>query len=675
MTFPTAGNADPDPTTQIPWPSRSGKRAREVIPSGQDITDEIVHNGHGSNQGLNGKKRTSGQDSLASRRLSTLDLINLSISMAGSQVAWTVELGYGTPFLLSLGLSEQLTSLVWLAGPISGLVAQPVIGEYYGQFWLAVVADNLMSEGAISDASTSKYRRRYWVVLSTFVLVVSTLTLAYCQNIAAFFVDILGGGAGSWDPQWTKSVKNTAIGLAIVSFYLLDFALNALQASLRNLLLDVVPPEQLNAGNAWHSRMLNAGNIVGYGFGFLPLANLPILRLLGGDQFRKFCVVSMIILVLTVWVTCFTQEEKEREQRRIEKGNKLRDVLNNIYTAIVHLPKPIRRVCYVQLFAFMGWFPFLFYATTYVGQVMAYELQRDPDHDTATRMGEFAMLIYSIVAVAAGALLPHLARRDKRLLAHEGDEDQDAELSRLRTTVLQWRADAARKGQPLKLPLMPFFLRNIWTGAMLLFSLITFSTFFITKVWQAVIAVSLVGICWAVACWVPFAIIMEFLKEHESDSSQDREAMAREWNRRPSHSRTRSTPAQPRNDGQHERAPLLRRRRSFDEHGSDPVSPEADALAGGTILGIHNLAIVFPQFIIALVASAIFRVVDADVDTDPSHHTTYYGKNGVAWVLRFGGLCALCGAAIARMVPPTRTEKEMRRRLAELKVLQEEDTP
>jgi solute carrier family 45 protein 1/2/4 len=35
---------------------------------------------------------------------------------------------YGTPFLLDLGLSEQMTSLVWLAGPISGLIAQPVIG-------------------------------------------------------------------------------------------------------------------------------------------------------------------------------------------------------------------------------------------------------------------------------------------------------------------------------------------------------------------------------------------------------------------------------------------------------------------------------------------------------------------------------------------------------------------
>lgn len=47
---------------------------------------------------------------------------------------------------------------------------------------------------------------------------------------------------------------------------------------------------------------------------------MPVLRLLGGDQFRKFCVVSMTVLVITVWITCFTQDEKERDQRRIEKG-------------------------------------------------------------------------------------------------------------------------------------------------------------------------------------------------------------------------------------------------------------------------------------------------------------------------------------------------------------------
>jgi solute carrier family 45 protein 1/2/4 len=88
------------------------------------------------------------------------------------------------------------------------------------------------------------------------------------------------------------------------------------------------------------------------------------------------------------------------------------------------------------------------------------------------------------VAVVAGIVLPYLARRDIRLLPQSDDEDEDAELTRLRDTVRQWQAEAARKGKPLRLPIMPFLLRNIWMGAMLLFSLITMSTFFITKVWQ-----------------------------------------------------------------------------------------------------------------------------------------------------------------------------------------------
>ena len=51
---------------------------------------------------------------------------------------------------------------------------------------------------------------------------------------------------------------------------------------------------------------------------------------------------------------------------------------------------------------------------------------------------------------------------------------------------------------------------------------------------------------------------------------------------------------------------------------------------------------------------------------------TYLGKHGVSWVLRFGGVCTLIGALIARAVPPTTTEREMRRRLGEMKLLGEE---
>jgi hypothetical protein len=86
MTLP---EVDPDPTTQIAWP---GARKRSdpdpdvsrVSQSPANPTDNSSRRPSvGSRADANGKRR----------RLSTLDLVYLSISMAGAQIAWTVELG------------------------------------------------------------------------------------------------------------------------------------------------------------------------------------------------------------------------------------------------------------------------------------------------------------------------------------------------------------------------------------------------------------------------------------------------------------------------------------------------------------------------------------------------------------------------------------------------------
>lgn len=69
-------------------------------------------------------------------------------------------------------------------------------------------------------------------------------------------------------------------------------------------------------------------------------------------------------------------------------------------------------------------------------------------------------------------------------MGHKGDVDEDAELVRIRDTVRQWRIEALRQGKPLRLPVMPFLLRNIWTGALLFFAFLTFSTFFISTVFH-----------------------------------------------------------------------------------------------------------------------------------------------------------------------------------------------
>ena len=68
--------------------------------------------------------------------------------------------------------------------------------------------------------------------------------------------------------------------------------------------------------------------------------------------------------------------------------------------------------------------------------------------------------------------------------------------------------------------------------------------------------------------------------------------------RRPSHSRVLSTPT-PHRRVNGERQPLIRRR-SLDEYDVLPEGVDSPtSTTGGTILGIHNLAIVMPQFIVS----------------------------------------------------------------------------
>ena len=43
----------------------------------------------------------------------------------------------------------------------------------------------------------------------------------------------------------------------------------SLQGSLRNLVLDITPGEQLATANAWHGRFSHIGNIVGFTLGEL----------------------------------------------------------------------------------------------------------------------------------------------------------------------------------------------------------------------------------------------------------------------------------------------------------------------------------------------------------------------------------------------------------------------
>jgi solute carrier family 45 protein 1/2/4 len=61
--------------------------------------------------------------------------------------------------------------------------------------------------GAVSDSSTSKYRRRYWVAMSTLVLFFAAVGLAFAIPISETFVSFFKTHPKIPDPSWDNSVS------------------------------------------------------------------------------------------------------------------------------------------------------------------------------------------------------------------------------------------------------------------------------------------------------------------------------------------------------------------------------------------------------------------------------------------------------------------------------------
>jgi solute carrier family 45, member 1/2/4 len=140
-----------------------------------------------------------GDDEWTMPNRSTLYMIWLTLVMGGLQIAWSVELAYISPYLLSLGLPKSTLSLIWVAGPVSGVIVQPLIGM-------------------ISDRSKFKWgRRRIFIVISTIGVVAGFIGMGRTREIIRWWT-----GRRDWD-----SVRDAVIVLAIASLILLDLAINA----------------------------------------------------------------------------------------------------------------------------------------------------------------------------------------------------------------------------------------------------------------------------------------------------------------------------------------------------------------------------------------------------------------------------------------------------------------
>ncbi|KAF2841419.1 hypothetical protein M501DRAFT_921053, partial [Patellaria atrata CBS 101060] len=529
-------------------------------------------------------------------------LILLTITGGGLQISWSVETSNFSPYLLSLGLSKSLLALVWIAGPLSGVLVQPYVGLR-------------------SDNSRSRFgKRRPFIIGGAAATIVSLMMLAWAREIVGGFLSMFGV-----DPQ-SNGTRVSIIVFASAFVYILDFAINVIQAAIRAFVVDCAPTHQQEAANAWILRSGGAGNIVAYMFGSV---NLPkMLPFLGDSQFKGLCAIASLALVLTVSVSCGSIGERDArfEPPPENTGTGLISFFTGLFRSMRRLPPQIKKVCQVQFFAWMGWFPFLFYITTYCGEIYAdplfeenpnmSESEIDAVFEKATRIATRALLIFAITTFTASIVLPFVIQP-----TYEAPQEvTPTPLTPTSSGLLPSKSSKLSSSQRTSrlLSLFPSFrissltLRRAWLLSHIFFAFLMFMTFFVSSVPAATALIALIGLPWALTGWAPFALI--------SSEISKRDAIRRGLLRAP-----------PTRDGQ-----LL----------ADGVTEAEDQ--AGVVLGIHNVAVAAPQAVATLVASVIFKFTQLPRGAP--------GDNSVAWVLRFGGLSALVAAYLTTKVAEERKD-------------------
>ena len=376
------------------------------------------------------------------------------------------------------------------------------------------------------------------------------------------------------------------------------------------------------------SRITGVGNIVGYIAGYI---NLPRFAWwLGDTQFKDLCAIASIALASTVIVSCLFIKERDPRLEGPPTKNERPGVISffaTIFTSIKRLPPQIKKVCIVQFCAWIGFFPMLFYTSSYIGEIYVEpELEKNPNmtpgelddlYERATQVGTFALLIFSIVSLLTNVFLPFFIAPtydSQPVLSVEAPGEGPAEsLHSFGSETKTW----------LDYLIIPgFTLRRAWMYSQILFTICMFCTVFVRTVAAATALIGLVGITWALTLWAPWAII--------SAEISRRDAMLREQRLQRSFSPNRGVIESPSIDGY----------TSGRDHKIDDEDEDEDQ--AGVILGIHNMAIAAPQIIATFASSIIFRIFQKPRGVP--------GDHSIAIVLALGGITVLIAAFFVHLM-------------------------
>lgn len=326
--------------------------------------------------------------------VSTIRLYLIAFGMFGLQYCWAIQVGVTTSVLLQLGLSERWVSVAWLAGPVAGLVAQPLVG---------MVSDRLRSRLG---------RRRPFIVMGSALTSVSLLAFAYARELSE------------------KVFGCSALTVSIIAFWCLDFSINIAQGPLRALIYDVVPADEQERGNAALAFFNAFGNLVGNTLGGFELTHRVFPHGWFSDDGQALFVIGSVIMTVSTLVCVIAgasskqfigrEEVLRSDMTYTEDGiDTLEETRNksvpSLMVAIQHAPPLFWRVFLIQMCTWYAWFTFFVYGSSWFGVDVYGGDPHAPWNSTArerfqdgVHVANMALALQNVLAIIYSVALPYL---------------------------------------------------------------------------------------------------------------------------------------------------------------------------------------------------------------------------------------------------------------------------
>jgi len=446
------------------------------------------------------------------------------------------------------------------------------------------------------------------------IVALALLALGFTKEIVASFV------------LEKETARILTIAMAVFALYTVDFAINAVMSCARSLVVDTLPIHKQQSGAAWASRMGSLGHIIGYGMGALDLMSW-FGTFFGDTQFKQLTVIAAIGMLTTASLTCWAVNERvlvsvRPDPRRAEGRFK---VVRQIWSTLLSLPPRIRGICVAVFWSWIGWYPFIVYSSTWVGETyFRYDVPADVrDSKDALgdigRIGSTALTVYSTVTFISAWILPPLIR------APEDDSfthRPPASIARLVETISKIKPD----------------LLSAWVASHVMFAFAMFLTPFAASFRFATVLVALCGIPWSIAIWAPSTFLGVEVNKLSGAPDPSVAAVAG----------TSAIPYRRLSDASSiEMRDVLRL-----EHGPDDTGPTTSSTGelSGVYFGILNIYTTLPQFIATFMSTIIFGILEPGkspelaTDAHPSEVQSTDGPNAIAVCMFIGALSSLVAA-------------------------------